>query len=1323
MKTKAGTSLYLNDADLKSRKKKVPRNPKIFAGLFAIMSLMLVVFGAQPLLNDGPVGNLNSPNEDSAYAFIDFTCGTPSQLGQGMNSKTGWHAALTRYPAFDESPRTWTLQEMASSGMSYVRYDGEGGEDITFVRDAGTERVPNSDAYNTLVDDRLQEPRTFASCFFGTPLIGISNLTLSVAATISAVTQQITVFAFSSNFVCPTNQDAEGCFNLIGVIGGDGSSSDTGIIGALTDSIYLPLLVIVAAVAAISLAIQGLMQRRLREAFFGFVWVIASTVLGLAFLLNPAMLANAPMAVSNSIGACVIGAFNGENCFTGGSSSGEIAEQDAICLSRVPGLSTEEQMELTVNGLSCSLWRAFILEPYSVGSFGMSYSELDTVIEPSQKITDAIESAGFEGSDFCINRYSSASAESMKGETLDLPNSQGQICNIAAYQMYLGVNADAGDSSPASLEDASGAETGWWKIILTTASDDDLWNEWSYSGSSALNKIGVSSLAVVTAFIGGIIILVIAVLAVMYYLISVILMALAPLFFLLAVHPTRGRKMFLGWTSQVISNILKYLASALFLIITVALYGAVLASSDNLGMTFLFVLILSLALFWYRGEVVNLLGRVEMGGEKMSNKFAEKVSEKAKGAGRFALGTAGGAVGGAIATGATRNVGEYFKNARAGAMDNVKRDLKRGRGFTAEAARSAERISNDNRQDLRAKAKGVETEAGIATSRADTLNEQASNARSDLDQMKADQNRDQGKIDNLQGKADVTSRVKEEVLIKMENDNPGFANAQRTLNELDDVRAEKRIATAAGDQDRVTELTSRESDLQDQYDDAASTLSTQDRERGERRYGHMVKAAQAEAGVKFSSGDQAQLTEARANMAAAEGLIESKAAELKALEDDARDASVQSAELSAKAASLAETSAAWRPGTTMSGRDVRKAEKRAEDAALAAGEIVRNKSGLDDPKLEAGPSDRPRDDFESAPPEPKDVPRPNEVGRRTGEPKPDDTQQDTSPSVEPRDPTTGPIPIVQQGDTRDESERRMDESRQEPTRVGDHEAKENAQREFNAQRFEAEAKRANEELSEAEKKEFSKLLENRETLTSKENQEVKARVEELRAAGEKEKANLIESLNGLNAVLPKEDSSSAPTPKDTPRDPEPKRDSTPPPAPEPKAPEPKRDESTAPSPAPGDTPKPSNDGGGNTAPASIPEDIDKRIEEKAREISEIANSRTRKEFEPLLRNEQMTQKQMSEMQDKIREFERNKLAGTRTTQELNELLEAHNARGQKTTESEASPKREEPKAKREEPIEEPKAKREEPIVEPKAKRGGIDDFAPPKINPQDPPRK
>src|SRR5699024_11212185 len=93
-----------------------------------------------------------------------------------------------------------------------------------------------------------------------------------------------------------------------------------GIIGSLTSSIYMPLSILAALIGAGAL-IVSLAKRQFREGLYQVLWMAGAFVTGLALLLNPLMLARAPMGFMNAMTACITGAINGKNCMESTSSS------------------------------------------------------------------------------------------------------------------------------------------------------------------------------------------------------------------------------------------------------------------------------------------------------------------------------------------------------------------------------------------------------------------------------------------------------------------------------------------------------------------------------------------------------------------------------------------------------------------------------------------------------------------------------------------------------------------------------------------------------------------------------------------------------------------------------------------------------------------------------------------------------------------------------------------------------------------------------------------------------------------------------------------
>ena len=68
-------------------------------------------------------------------------------------------------------------------------------------------------------------------------------------------------------------------------------------------------------------------------------------------------------------------------------------------------------------------------------------------------------------------------------------------------------------------------------------------------------------------------------------------MVFAPVFLLFAIHPGRGKKIFLGWLETVLGYIMKYFAIGLLMIIMLAVYQA--AFTNTVGAT---TLVLSIVL-------------------------------------------------------------------------------------------------------------------------------------------------------------------------------------------------------------------------------------------------------------------------------------------------------------------------------------------------------------------------------------------------------------------------------------------------------------------------------------------------------------------------------------------------------------------------------------------------------------------------------------------------------------------------------------------------------------------------------------------------------
>ena len=826
-------SVYLNDS---SRVKATVKPTRNFLAVFTV-ALFALLLGTQSSIT-------SALSQNSARASQTASAGTMGMLCGGSNdvvaaNPSSWKDLPRYYPASDATNRKWTLDEAYGAGLSYPIYTGEGGESTFLVTEAAKDRGKGVGNWDESLS-KLKTVRTAHNCtlgWLGVILLGDGLMMIDRAA-ISLV-NGLTTIVFDSSVVCKdaSAKNQGNCVNLLGIIGGTNNSvnadgtmgSGTGIIGKLTNGVYLPLITLVVLGAAAYVVWLGIVKRKLREALGAFVWVFLSAIIGLTFLYKPTILSRAPMALSNNISACIIGGYAGHSCLDGSGSTTIDTTSDmnnsdkVVCLSKANTSSADQEMSLIMNTMTCRIWKAFVLEPYSEGNFGRNFEEMDVANPDTKK---AIEKAKLKPEDFCVAMTSSKSVN-QQGSVLEMDSAADKICNVAAYQMFLQTKAKDTSGDGTTYNDttkgASEVNKDWYKVALYAAADDGVWSHWTPGESEAMHKAFLGFMSFICIVAGTIVIAAIAAFAFIYYLTSLFLMAFAPLFFLLGIHPGRGKAILIGWGETVLENVFKYIASAMFLVVTVALYDAVLSNLKNLGLTFLFVILLSIALFYYRKEIVNLIGKVNMGGKRLSNKVEEKIAPRLK---RATYATAGGAVGAAWTNGLSAS------NFMHGAKQGMKRDLMRDRkSFIGATLGERERMINDNKRDLLSHAKDYDARASEArddkTQNTEKLQKAQAMSTTDRENMEAAKE----KVEDTTSKIEQQNSVKADVLLNAEGLDETFRKMQALTNELATLGLQRQMAMALGDMAEVDRIDARMVDLTGERDAMLSAMDRADLDR------------------------------------------------------------------------------------------------------------------------------------------------------------------------------------------------------------------------------------------------------------------------------------------------------------------------------------------------------------------------------------------------------------------------------------------------------------------------------------------------------------
>lgn len=870
-------SSYLGSAPRRALSR--PRRFGSLAAVFLIFAVLLSGFAALPFIGAisgaNPAASNSSGSPESSNSFLSSAsalwCADPKQdeLGMGMDNRASWKNGAAWYPHSDTSGRLLTSQEAFSNGVNFVNFHGAGeSSDWWFISaplGLNESGEPDEEAGGASITGRtgntpegagtenwyqnMNDSRSPARCVFGDIGGSVANGVLGLTTAVTSLTSGIATFAFDPNFICEPNSGASDCIDLVGIIGG-GGGSDEGIIGKLTSSVYFPLLALAALLVGIYIIWNGLAKRQFRETFFGVIWSLVVTILGIAMLLNPLMLAKAPMVVGNALTSCIVGAFTGSGGCADGSSSGGDTGESSYCTASSSRNNFMDQAAITMTSMSCELWKAFVLQPYAQGSFGAPLDQLDTSDSTTIASKIIAKNPGLSPGDFCVNRTVAGRLDQSFNSTLNLSSNEGKICNLAIYQAYLKVDAKAASDGGLNLGSGNGnLPTGmdqrWLALAQVAASDEGMYRAWA-PADQHLAQIGLALIGLISSILAAIVVFVVAAFALAFYVTSILMIAFAPFFLLAGIHPGRGRKMMVGWIGQVLSNVMKYAASAIFLVITVALYGAVLSNVSNPGAILIFMVILTVALLMYRREIVDMIGVIDLGGEKLSNKFAEKTMDRVKNTGKTAMAVGAGMTAGALANGSINPFrADNWATVSSAANDSFRRSIKSRPGLFGEVMKAEDRISADNRADMVKQSKAAADDAR----RASTEHHRAEDKVNDLnEELEASHDAADAQLTALEDRRRVAAGQQFDVTSQLTGlqtaqttalgaiDSSTFREYQDLLNQLKNLEMRAVIAEESGNIEEAQNLRASAQALQPNIVELEGQLTDEERSAGRAQY-------------------------------------------------------------------------------------------------------------------------------------------------------------------------------------------------------------------------------------------------------------------------------------------------------------------------------------------------------------------------------------------------------------------------------------------------------------------------------------------------------
>lgn len=624
------------------------------------------------------------------------SAGVCDEVGtSGMSSKAQINLLLD--PVLkDTGSRKYTILELFGNSyrMSYPNGETKGG----LVRSENN-AVSSKVKLTKKAKENLEETgkKSFLTCSIGhNAKAGIYEFSASITESVTGFIRMVIVKFFDSHLICDENSTS-GCFDILGLSGGRNKVAGDGLIGSISKGVFIPLTTLAFLTTAIWLIYNGLYKHEYRTSLGGLLWALFAFILGLLTMYRPWIVARAPFVANEAISGCLLNVLSGGDCLSDSDSMQR--SDDQACTSYTTGQSsTNSKSQMALNAIGCNITKGFTVDRWAYQQFGYHFNQLYTKNPPIGYTVYKVDNPD----DFCVNVYSTSSPQTMfdnlatKGQDEDInevikTEKTVQICNIAVAYMAA---TTVGDFGGPSME----------KIVATAANDDVMWQAMNGDSRDLLGFSQIiASIVIAISFIP------IAIVGLAYSFIASLLMVFAPVFLLFAIHPGRGKKIFLGWLETVLGYIMKYFAIGLLMIIMLAVYQA--AFTNTVGATTLVLsIVLATAFSLYRKEVVNLIGAVSLGGVKMANKageFVDKVNKKGSALGKA---TVGGALGGVMAAKADdkNHEGEtaaekaqrYRDSLKQGTGKAVNMEMRRGRGFLANMARTQQQVKDANTKAL-----------------------------------------------------------------------------------------------------------------------------------------------------------------------------------------------------------------------------------------------------------------------------------------------------------------------------------------------------------------------------------------------------------------------------------------------------------------------------------------------------------------------------------------------------------------------------------------------------------------------------------------------
>lgn len=745
----------------------------IFVVLAAFISLGMIISATT-----GASVLTESQNHRSAHAvtltqeahagFLGFVGGEQS-LGHGMDNPSPWKSSFTNIQLEEKQGRVFTIKEAIGANLGYVNYAGEGDGGLWVVA-TDADRMQNPPKTISKESEKLVKLRSVNTIVFGGMLTSFADFINGFTGMFYDLIQGLLGVVYNPHTVCADPKDSNCVLNLVKIASGGDKPGNHGVIGAMRDALFSPFVTPVLLVVVVGAAWVYVRSKAAKETFVRLGFALGALVAGVSLLMNPGLFTSFPIRVIQELnGAVMTISTSAGDSETGAASDGNTSGTSSVCKSSAKDTSSAEKTVLSINSMTCTIWRVIRLDPYARAQFGRPFSKLD-VKDP--EIAEIIKKAEVDPNTFCVPLRVEGAPSDYKNKTLRLDESSpNKVCNLAAYQLYLQSDAQIGDHA---RKREHGVNQDWYKLIAVVHADENLWNTWTYGWSSGFNRFMVTSVAMATFAPIGFILVVFALISFGQILLISLMMMVTPVIFLMMLHKDWGFPKGKAFFKAMLGAILVFLMYSLILQLSMIFLAAIFDTIDDIGLVMVFCLVLTYALWQNRRRILTMLNATVGSQNQYVRSAVDNVLNKQRAPGGYAESVLGAVRATNLRT-AWRNRNMVVDNEtgeKAGFLRNVSKD------FTDALEHSRKNAILTHKPNS-VKATALRARDAMDRDREKELNLERQRQKEELDNVFTDQSQAMGSVKFEESRAKVAA---EDALLA-QNEAIHAANNVRRINE------------------------------------------------------------------------------------------------------------------------------------------------------------------------------------------------------------------------------------------------------------------------------------------------------------------------------------------------------------------------------------------------------------------------------------------------------------------------------------------------------------------------------------------------------------